>query len=208
MDKEKIQFQPINSGLGFHPFSNGLPYAPEKKLKRDSKKPSSQGTGAVAAGRPTFVFPDDPPAQVQIQTLNDESRWSHIFKRSLAFLVDTLAGSIVCSFGLFLAFKVLGVSFENLYRRDFTLVVLVFLGVFNWTLITAQEIAFGTTVGKKLFGYFLSGTPIQILVRSILFVPLSALAGVSFLWILFDEEKRGLHDFLSKCQLLSQSSRP
>jgi len=35
--------------MGFHPFSDGLPYAPESKARTPST-----GTGAVAAGRPRF----------------------------------------------------------------------------------------------------------------------------------------------------------
>ena len=47
--KSKIQFKPLHEGMGFHPFSDGLPYAPESKNKYSS------GTGAVSAGRPQFV---------------------------------------------------------------------------------------------------------------------------------------------------------
>jgi len=50
MEKEKIKFKPLHEGMGFHPFSDGLPYAPESKSKA-----SSTGTGATAAGRPQFV---------------------------------------------------------------------------------------------------------------------------------------------------------
>ncbi len=38
--------------MGFHPFSDGLPYAPESKSKAP---PSPTGTGATAAGRPRFT---------------------------------------------------------------------------------------------------------------------------------------------------------
>lgn len=49
MEKEKIKFKPLHEGMGFHPFSDGLPYAPESKNK------SATGTGATAAGRPQFA---------------------------------------------------------------------------------------------------------------------------------------------------------
>ena len=48
---KKIQFKPLHEGMGFHPFSDGLPYAPE------SKSNYSQGAGATSAGRPQFVNP-------------------------------------------------------------------------------------------------------------------------------------------------------
>src|SRR5690606_11306849 len=58
MDAEKeIRFAPLTDGLGFHPFSDGLPYAPA------SKKSSTTGTGATAAGAPRFAYPPAvPPA--------------------------------------------------------------------------------------------------------------------------------------------------
>lgn len=52
MEKERIQFKPLHDGMGFHPFSDGLPYAPESKAK--TKPVTSSGAGAVAAGRPQF----------------------------------------------------------------------------------------------------------------------------------------------------------
>jgi hypothetical protein len=51
MEKGKIQFKPLHEGMGFHPFSDGLPYAPESKSKYSS------GAGANAAGRPQFATP-------------------------------------------------------------------------------------------------------------------------------------------------------
>jgi hypothetical protein len=50
-EKNKIQFKPLHEGMGFHPFSDGLPYAPESKSKYSS------GSGATSAGRPQFANP-------------------------------------------------------------------------------------------------------------------------------------------------------
>ncbi len=49
MEKSKIKFQPLHDGMGFHPFSDGLPYAPESKAKYQN------GAGANVAGRPQFA---------------------------------------------------------------------------------------------------------------------------------------------------------
>lgn len=46
---KKIQFKPLHEGMGFHPFSDGLPYAPESKSKYQG------GAGANVAGRPSFI---------------------------------------------------------------------------------------------------------------------------------------------------------
>jgi hypothetical protein len=50
-EKSKIHFKPLHEGMGFHPFSDGLPYAPESKSKYSS------GSGATSAGRPQFANP-------------------------------------------------------------------------------------------------------------------------------------------------------
>lgn len=52
MEKNKIQFKPLHEGMGFHPFSDGLPYAPESKAK--TANTSRSAAGASAAGRPRF----------------------------------------------------------------------------------------------------------------------------------------------------------
>ncbi|MBS1959425.1 MAG: hypothetical protein JST80_08140 [Bdellovibrionales bacterium] len=64
MEKDKISFKPLHEGMGFHPFSDGLPYAPESKASTTTSKQapktavpktSSMGAGAMAAGRPQFA---------------------------------------------------------------------------------------------------------------------------------------------------------
>ena len=55
---DSLQFKPINEGLGFHPFSSGLPYSSTVKnvVKNTAKNPVSKpAAGAVAAGPPRFA---------------------------------------------------------------------------------------------------------------------------------------------------------
>src|SRR4051812_37401341 len=49
-----VRFQTLTDGLGFHPFADGLPYAPAGKTSHPS---APMGTGATSAGRPQFVYP-------------------------------------------------------------------------------------------------------------------------------------------------------
>ena len=71
---EKIKFKPLHEGMGFHPFSDGLPYAPETKKAEVKKAPHptthlNGGTGAISAGRPRFAtqFPQSQPSQTARQ---------------------------------------------------------------------------------------------------------------------------------------------
>lgn len=54
MEKNKIQFKPLHEGMGFHPFSDGLPYAPESKARTSATAPTRSAAGASSAGRPRF----------------------------------------------------------------------------------------------------------------------------------------------------------
>ena len=69
MTEPKLNFKPLSEGLGFHPYSNGLPYSPANPTPQPASFPKSPatGTGAVAAGRPSFAFPK-PVAQPQAAT--------------------------------------------------------------------------------------------------------------------------------------------
>ena len=56
-ENKKIKFKPLHEGMGFHPFSDGLPYAPSSKATEISNRYSS-GAGATSAGSPRFVNPN------------------------------------------------------------------------------------------------------------------------------------------------------
>jgi len=67
MSGEKIKFKTLHEGVGFHPFSEGLPYAPQSQAQSSHSSPISKtaapkkspaelmGVGAMSAGTPTFV---------------------------------------------------------------------------------------------------------------------------------------------------------
>jgi len=65
MEKTKIQFKPLHEGMGFHPFSDGLPYAPESKARTPAP---STGAGAVSAGRPRFSTQTLAPTRTGMKT--------------------------------------------------------------------------------------------------------------------------------------------
>jgi len=48
--KTELQFRPVHNGLGFHPFSDGLPYAPAVPTRTSTQQTPTTGTGATAAG--------------------------------------------------------------------------------------------------------------------------------------------------------------
>jgi uncharacterized RDD family membrane protein YckC len=251
-EKEKpVRFQTLTDGLGFHPFADGLPYAPAGKTggSASSQTPSS-GTGAIAAGRPQFVYPspavtaaaktasratlpnlptlgstvDETVDRIRreletiqqdridiartnaanIQSLQAGTRHPHrigySIERAFAFLLDSAFNLSICA--SILSTALLSTDLDNL--KDLTPAAMFTVGFFlfacNWALLTAQEVAFGTTIGKRIFGLRLDGNGFECFVRSLFFVPSLFFGGLGIIIAIFDPRKRCWHDRMTKLQ--------
>ena len=124
----------------------------------------------------------------------------YILKRSLAFILDLalVSGLCVTAFGWTLWRQKIPAT--SLVSPDLALLFFTFLAVFSWAMIVAQELAFGTTVGKRIFGLVLIGSPAAIFLRAFFFLPSAGFAGIGLLWSLFDEHRRCWHDLASEVQ--------
>jgi hypothetical protein len=202
VDKQdpNLQFKPLSEGLGFHPYSNGLPYSPPK---RDT----SRGVGAVAAGKPSFAFPQQTvkvtttaaPIVAKTPQLEIELGWGYLAKRFFAFFVDSFINIVLGSTALVVSLWKEGGTLD-FFQPGIFLITVSFLLFFNWALTTAQEVAFGTSIGKKFFGLSLEGTAIATLVRAIFFIPGALFLGTGVLWAVLDSNRRGFHDIISGIQ--------
>lgn len=230
----EIQFKPLTDGLGFHPFADGLPYAPTSK----SQTPTT-GTGAVAAGRPQFVtqraapiaihptpvapaierirkeleilskekiseptFSRVPPAPVKTYSPQITVRYGigYSLQRFFAYFIDSAFNLSICAAVLSTALLSADLESFALYNPQAIAIAGLFLFLCNWSLIAAQEVAFGTSLGKKIFGLKLNGTGTEVFVRAILFIPSLVFSGLG-LWIaIFDSRKRCWHDRATQIQ--------
>lgn len=231
-----IEFQAINSGLGFHPFSDGLPYAPVSKatktqprptlppfsrepVSREPKKDLSTGAGAVAAGHPSMVLPKRPvsveprvsvpvaapkavPKTAPIPPVFSEVRYGffYSFKRVLAYALDSVLNISLLVTGLSFGLLNQDISPDMLLNPGVILASFFFVGLFNWAIMSAQEVAFGTSVGKRVFGLALQGKTSTIFLRALLFLPSTAFCGAGLLWALFDSRRRCWHDVVVDLQ--------
>ena len=199
MQKEpEIKFKPLSSGLGFHSHSDGLPYAPSRK---------SSGTGAVQAGSVRFIpdsklkFESVSVPQVEFfDSAEEKFTFGYLFKRAIAYLLDTVLNSMFCALAAVLVFWRLNLSFKSLLQLDLLILSVGFLLVFNWALIVAQEILFKTSIGKRSFGIFLDGNPSAILLRAVFFGVGLIFGGLGLWWAFFNKKKRCWHDFLVNSQ--------
>ncbi|MCC7442526.1 MAG: RDD family protein [Bdellovibrionales bacterium] len=240
-DPTSLKFKPMTRGLGFHPFSDGLPYAPVSQapkpkdlqpppgkapslppaalgtqISRPSAPrlplpparaipaqritpPSAMGTGAVSAGLPRFAPQPRVSVSVAPGVPVERPGILYLAKRSLAYLLDTAVnvGSVGGSFAF--AASQMGLGPRALFEQpDTALLVSLFLFAFNWALVAGQEIAFGTSLGKRAFGLELDGRrAAATFLRAFFFVFSLGCFGLGLLWAIVDRERRCWHDWLA-----------
>ena len=223
-EKIELNFEPINEGLGFHPFSDGLPYAP---VSKSPAKNYSRGTGAVAAGPAQYVRPQAIVAQPKVSVPVAKGVQSHVktalpeekplaqkiepvtdlgipycIKRILAYSIDLVIHSTLCLSALWASVSWQNLSIDQLFASETGFFVLLFIAFFHWSCAVAQEIAFGTTVGKHLCRLRIEGAPTQLIMRAFFFIPSLGLGGLGIVWGLFGKNKRCWHDWVADVQPL------
>ena len=240
---KELNFQPITEGLGFHPFSDGLPYAPVGKVAQQKSLPTGpnlSGSGAIAAGPPSFTRPMIPskpatlnrnpvpnriavpnritvpvapaataprmPAPVVPVTVVTDSDltpvhgFGYLAKRMVAWILDSCLNLLLCAGALGIALWNQDINMDALLSPGIALLAVLFMALFNWALITAQEVAFGTSVGKRLFGLSLQGTATAIFLRAFFFLPSLGFCGLGLAWGLVDKRRRCWHDVVVDLQ--------
>ena len=121
-------------------------------------------------------------------------------KRVTAYLLDTSINLALCAGVLSVALWKQNVSPDILINPGVILVAALFIGFFSWALVTAQEIMFGTSVGKRIFGLALQGSVSAIFLRALFFIPSLGFCGLGLLWAAFDSKKRCWHDIAFSLQ--------
>ena len=126
--------------------------------------------------------------------------WGYLVKRVLAYSIDVLANA---------AFFILVIS-QTVWRGNFSPSILldphvavvagIFFSLLNWTILTLEEMMFGTSLGKKVFGLTLRGSAIAIFLRALFFIPSSLFFGVGLFWSLIDSRKACWHDRMLEIQ--------
>jgi len=215
-ESNDLLFRPLHKGVGFHPFADGLPYAPVVP-------PKNQGTGATAAGparpvwnpqpmksiRPTTptvssptpviapnisVAPTPIAPELEMPISSEKFGWTYPFVRMIAFGLDVIFSLSLTSIAVTVILAFFDLEPWFLLEKELIGMTLLFLVCFSWAIVAIQEVAFHTTLGKRLLGLKLHGTTTAIFLRSFFFIPSFGFAGVGILWALFNTQKRCWHD--------------
>ena len=241
IDFDDLSFKPLTEGLGFHPFADGMPYAPVSQNL-------SRGTGAVAAGRPTFVRPRETPlplsqrptaTQIQARSqgqvhvpvaeaalkrsqeptlalsrsvpspapapataVQTEIRYGFLYaiRRVVAYFLDSSLNIGVCGLALTIALDGQDIKPDVLFDPGVIFLSALFFLAFNWAVVTAQEIAFGSSVGKRLMHLQIRGPVSALFLRSFFFLLSVGFFGFGLLWAIFDRRRRCWHDLVVDLQ--------
>jgi uncharacterized RDD family membrane protein YckC len=124
----------------------------------------------------------------------------YLLKRVLAYTLDTALNTSLLATGLSFALLNEDMNPDLLMNPGIVMISVLFFLLFNWALVTAQEIAFGTTIGKRIFGLMIQGSTSAIFLRAFFFLPSLSFCGVGLLWSLFDKRKRCWHDVVVNVQ--------
>lgn len=212
-----IRFKPLTEGLGINHFADGLPYSPA------SKSLKNQRPTRAAAGTPPPVMRATMPngdfdlarltsaveaavaaregaadAEASAHSVPLPAGWG---RRSLAFAADMLLLSVLFGTIILSAFRFNGFDFPAIIAGPQAAQILLPLGlfyvVFYFGYFLVQEVSWGRTVGKALFGARIQyRSPLAALGRAFCF-PVSTLPlGIGLLWYFFDARRRCWHDVI------------
>jgi hypothetical protein len=120
--------------------------------------------------------------------------WGYPIARVFAFCFDLVFHLALAATGITIALAFADLEPWFLLENGVAGMTLLFLVAFSWALMTAQEVAFGTTLGKRIVGLRLRGSATAIFLRAFFFLPSFGFAGAGILWALFDRNKRCWHD--------------
>jgi hypothetical protein len=145
-------------------------------------------------------------AQLTPEMLQPTFGFGYLFKRMFAYLIDSLFNLGLCAGALSAALWKQDLSPELLLTPGIILVASLFLSFFNWAITTAEEVAFGTSIGKRLFGLAIQGSASAIFLRAFFFIPSVCFGGIGLVWSLFDRRRRCWHDLVVDLQPMEIAS--
>lgn len=215
---EGLGFHPFEEGLPYAPApqkkSQAAPPSPAPSIKQSQTTVSFQLEKALkTAEKSDFLsnaalnaLKNAEASSTQVSTqkpsavpnrkkqIHSQRTLSYSLRRVFAYALDTSLFTLLAGGLLFFTFP--NQDFETLFSldtQDLILAALFYLGC-HWALMTAEEVAFGTTLGKLAFNLKLPGSGFDALLRAILFLPSLGLLGLGILLGAFDSQKRCWHD--------------
>jgi hypothetical protein len=209
-----LDFKPAHRGLGFHPFSDGLPYAPSGATVAGPIRVSP----AITLPQP-MVIRGKPLAEVQPQPVPPVTATApvaetpmlprlgllYLLRRMIAFGIDLVVHPAFSMLVLMGVTVLRGHEPMVLFAAGVFEMALLFSIALGALLMLAQEVILGSTPGKRITGLRLNGGAAAIFMRSFFFIPSVLFMGTGILWALFNRQRRCWHDLASDVQPLPET---
>jgi uncharacterized RDD family membrane protein YckC len=125
---------------------------------------------------------------------------SYLGLRVLAYGIDLafhLSLSALALWGLLVA---MGYEATVVFENGVMEMSLLSILIAGWVLMTAQEVALGSTPGKRIVGLKLQGSAATIFIRSFFFSLSLLFFGLGLVWALFNRQRRCWHDLAADLQ--------
>jgi hypothetical protein len=208
----KLIFKPLSEGLGFQPFSDGLPYENSTNVTRTaapsatlSSAPPLQAVPqqSIATEKQTLgevsKKAQKPAAQQKARTMDQPDPGSGVF-----WIARFLGASLDAFISLILVLSSVIVVSAN---TDFDLLAIlsedasgVSQGIFFlscYALVVVQDVFLGTSLGKRFFRLELTGGTQKVFFRSLLLPFLWIATPLSFLWSVGTRKRSLLWDSIA-----------
>lgn len=196
-----LAFKPLTKGLGFE--SHVFPSS--KKTQVVTPLPSLPNPRQLILPDLDSEPQETPEKKDPGFSLEEESPpflLPGIWARMTAYFVDTLASLTGFSLLLGSILFMRSVPISILGSMGIWCLLSCFFAVFHSAVLAIQESLFKTSLGKKLFQIEVQGTPLRLILRSLLFPLNFFLLGLGLVTILWDPENRGWHDHLTHAKVV------
>lgn len=134
----------------------------------------------------------EPERMIEPPSLAEAPGPFYISRRVIAFSLDLALNSALCA----AAFTWILANMDTPPEPgpEALLLASAIFASLHWALVTAQELAFGTSAGKRIAGLSLHGSVPAVFLRAFFFIPSVAFGGIGLIWALFDSRGRCWHD--------------
>lgn len=161
----------------------------------------SPAPSATTAASATATAATEPArGQKHPEVVETRFGYAYVAKRATAYLIDSVFNIGACLGAISVALWNQNIQLDLLLNSEVFAITVLFFVAFNWAIITAQEIAFGTSLGKRIFGLVLKGPASAVFLRAFFFLPTAGFFGFGILWSLLDRKKRCWHDLIVDLQ--------
>ncbi len=179
-------------------FATQLPRVPVARVSVPVASSLPLQESAIQARNPLPAAPEK--SGVPAPGSQPMQSWAYLPKRLLAYSLDSAFNMGLCAVAFGGALWKQGIPPESLLSPGTVVLFTLFLLGFNWAILTAQEVAFGTSLFKRLFGLELDGSATAIFLRAFFFLPSLGFCGVGLLWAGLDRRRRCWHDLVVNLQ--------